>query len=514
MSTDFITFSHVLQIPPINDWINLFFLSGIIFTIIVISEFIRRKLHWAQEVTRKLVHISVGLLLLITPLLLETSFPLLCIAVFFTVFNYIALRKNLLPGIHIDRKNLGTVYYAFSFLLLILFFWEGYKIIIIASMMTMAVGDAAAAITGHSIKKPHSYILIRDQKSWEGSIAMFLVSLVAIYATFLLYPSFVHLQHFNLVYLFFIAVLASIVATAAEALGDRGNDNLFVPLLTAIVLYFLLYGNQYFLIQFITGMILGALVALLSYRLKFLTASGAVSTFLLATVIFGFGGIKWTIPILTFFILSSILSKIGKTTKARYALIFEKGSQRDYAQVYANGGIAGILMISFVLFPAQEIYLYFLGALAAAMADTWATEIGVLVGQKPRLITTFQKVPAGTSGGITLAGLGGALLGATLISLSGIWLYHIGTSRNLPIVFIAVILGGFLGSIIDSFLGATVQIQYQCQKCGKITEKKIHCQSHPTIPITGIFWINNDVVNFLNTVFGSVFVFLILRIFK
>ena len=49
--------------------------------------------------------------------------------------------------------------------------------------------------------------------------------------------------------------------------------------------------------------------------------------------------------ILTFFILSSLLSRLGRSAKARYDLIFEKGSRRDHAQVLANGGIAGALMV-------------------------------------------------------------------------------------------------------------------------------------------------------------------------
>ena len=511
MSADFVTFSHLLESTPLSDWINLLLLSGVIFIIIIIAELIRRRFHWKQETTRKLVHISVGFILLFTPLLLKTSLPLVVIAVFFTIFNYIALRKNLLPGIHIDRNNYGTVYYAFSFLVLVLLFWQSHKIIIIAAMLTMAVGDAAAAITGHSVKKPHIYTLIRDQKSVEGSLAMFLVSLISIFITFLFYPSFTGSEYYNLSYLLFIAVLASIIATAAEALGHSGNDNLSVPLLTGIVLYFLLTNNTYFVYHFAAGMALGGLVSFFSYRIKFLTASGAITTFVLASIIFGFGGIKWTVPILTFFVLSSILSKLGKSIKSQFNLIFEKGSRRDHLQVLANGGMAGFLMIVYILYPKPEIYFYYLGALAAAMADTWATEIGIMVGQTPRLITNFKEVAAGTSGGVTIAGFIGGFLGASFLSFSGIWflpenylLHHV------PVIFFTVIMGGLLGCIIDSYLGATVQVQYQCGGCGKTTEKRIHCKNSSTTVITGITWVNNDLVNFINTVFGSLLVYLIL----
>ncbi|RQW08552.1 MAG: DUF92 domain-containing protein [Calditrichaeota bacterium] len=503
------SFSHLFLKPPASDWLNLLVLFAVIFILILLSEIIRKKLKWRQEVTRKIVHISVGLLLLLTPLLLETSLPLLSIALFFTVFNYVALKKNLLPGIHIDRHNLGTVYYAFSFFLLILLFWENYKIVIIASMMVMAVGDASAAIIGQNIKSPHRYQLIQDTKSLEGSLVMFLVSALAIFMTFILYPPNLATSNHTIFYLFMFSVAAAIIATAAESLGHRGNDNLSVPVITAVVLYFLLSGGRGEHLLFFTGMILGAIAAFLSYRARFLNSSGAVSMFVLATVIFGFGGISWTVPILTFFILSSVLSKVGKSS---HEDLFEKGSRRDFTQVMANGGIAGMLMIIYLFAPSPLLYLAYLGALAAAMADTWATEIGMRIGQQPYLISNFQPVPKGTSGGITPAGLSGALLGSMILVASGVpFMQHFQNARILDIFFI-VTLAGFLGSVVDSLLGATFQVQFRCGICGKMTERMVHCGNERTVMVKGLYWMDNDLVNFLNTISGAIFSLVGLRI--
>jgi uncharacterized protein (TIGR00297 family) len=504
-------FTHVLETPPSSDWINLALLFIGIFILIIFSEVIRKKLHWSQEATRKIVHISVGLLLLLTPLLLKTSLPLVVISMFFTVFNFVALKKNLLRGIHIDRHNLGTVYYAFSFLILVLLFWTDYKIIIIAAMMVMAVGDAAAAIVGHNIRNPHTYHLIRDLKSREGSATMFLVSTVAIFLTFLLYPPNLATSNHPIFYLLLFSLMTAAVATAAEALGDRGNDNLFVPLLTAVVLYFLLSGAELQHFQFLFGMLLGGMVAWSSYKVRFLTTNGSMATFLLASVIFGFGGWKWTIPITTFFLLSSLLSKMGKTS---YEDIFEKGSRRDYLQVWANGGVAGLLMIWEILKPHPYIYLAYLGAMAAATADTWATEIGVRIGRKPRLISTFKPVSPGTSGGVTLGGLLGAMLGALILALTGFgFLAEYQTVERVLIIFL-ITLAGMAASLVDSFLGATVQVQYRCDVCHKITEKRFHCQTNQTVPISGLKWMSNDMVNFINTLTGSLFTLWLLKLFS
>jgi len=501
-------FSHLFEPVPTRDWLIIAGLFAGIVILIALSEILRRWMNWSEEFNRKLVHILVGLLMFFIPILLQTSLPMVLIAAFFTVSNFIALQKGLLKGMHGARHSYGTVYYPLSFLILVLLCWPNHVIIIIASMMVLALGDAAAAIAGESISHPREYILIEDRKSLQGSLTMFLVSGLVVFLILQFYPFLKSAFSIDSPWIaLWFALLVAAITTAAEALGSKGSDNLTVPLFTALVLYFLLNHHLPEIQQFTIGTLLGGVAAIVSYRLRFLTASGAVATFLLAAVIFGFGGWKWTIPILAFFILSSLLSKVGKTIKSRYDLIFEKGSRRDYAQVLANGGIAGALMILYMFYEQAEIYYLYLAALAAATADTWATEIGTLARQKPRLITTFRSVPAGTSGGITWAGLSGALGGAFIIALTG-WMFSNPWSQ---VVLFAVTISGMLGSIVDSYLGATLQVQFSCPSCSKITEKKIHCGNNPTVPVSGLKWMNNDMVNFFNTVSGAVFVYLLIR---
>ena len=191
------------------------------------------------------------------------------------------------------------------------------------------------------------------------------------------------------------------------------------------------------------ALVCGAIAGIISYRLGFLTASGSVMLFLLAAAVFGFGGIKWTIPILTFFILSSILSKISKKSKPEFDLIFEKGSRRDHMQVLANGGIGGLLVIGYHFTGQEMLFWAYLTSLAAATADTWATETGTMIGQTPRLITNFSTVEPGTSGGITPAGLAGALLGALVLAGSGVF-YLTSQSISLWVLFALVVICGFL----------------------------------------------------------------------
>lgn len=489
-------FSHLFDPVPVRDWLMILALFGGILLLIALSELLRRWRGWPGEFTRKLVHVLVGVMMFFIPILLQSSLPMVLIAAFFTLGNWAAIRLHLLQGMHGARESYGTVYYPLAFLLLVLLAWPGQVILIISAMMVLALGDAAAAIVGESLARPREYNLTGDAKSREGTLAMFLVTATVIFLLLRFPPFGVAVPAVSPYQLLLGTLLGAALTSAAEALSRKGSDNLSVPLTCALVLYVLLYRDDAAFRQLLLGSFLGGIAALSFFRLRLLSASGAVATFLLAAVIFGFGGWAWTVPVLCFFLLSSLLSRVGRQRKNRYELIFEKGSRRDYGQVFANGGMAGLLIIVYMFLGEPLIYPLYLTALAAATADTWATELGTLARQQPRLITTLRPVPAGTSGGITFAGLFSALAGALAIALSG-FLYFPANYGWLAVA--AITICGLLGSLIDSGLGATLQAQYRCESCRQITEKTVHCDGQSTRQISGLSWMNNDLVNFIST---------------
>jgi len=254
--------------------------------------------------------------------------------------------------------------------------------------------------------------------------------------------------------------------------------------------------------QLLIGAGLAAAMGLAGWAARSLSPSGAAAAFIVGTLIFGFGGVSWAVLLLTFFFTSSLLSKLFSAKKVILAEKFEKGSRRDWAQVLANGGAGAFLAVAGLLVPQDSWpWLAFAGAVATVNADTWATELGVLSSKLPRLITTREQVPTGTSGGITLAGTLATVSGGAIIGVVG-WLFE----PSYPAVaFLAVVsLAGLTGSLVDSLLGATLQAIYYDPVRKKETERIIVDESgHPAAPVRGRDWMNNDMVNFISSVCGA-----------
>jgi uncharacterized membrane protein len=170
----------------------------------------------------------------------------------------------------------------------------------------------------------------------------------------------------------------------------------------------------------------------------------------------------------------------------------------------------------------------FAGAFAAANADTWATELGVLSRSAPRLITTGKPAERGTSGAISGTGILAAFCGSLVVALLAV-LFWQGRVTGLPVnspewivrLFgaeqptlstaqgllwaLGITISGLLGSLVDSLLGATVQAIYYCPTCQKETERHpLHLCGAPTTLIRGLPWMDNDWVNTICTLAGGV----------
>src|SRR5687768_6127754 len=80
------------------------------------------------------------------------------------------------------------------------------------------------------------------------------------------------------------------------------------------------------------------------------------------------------------------------------------------------------------------------------------------------------KVPPGTNGGISPLGLLASIFGGFLIGLSAIISLELSDScQRYPEILLIASISGLVGSLIDSLLGATVQISKYNERSQKIT---------------------------------------------
>lgn len=263
-----------------------------------------------------------------------------------------------------------------------------------------------------------------------------------------------------------------------------------------------------FTIQLLLGVLLGITMAVGGYSRRALSRSGAVAAAVVGAVTFGLGGWAWGILLVAFFVASSALSFYNPSRKAEVAAEkFDKGSQRDWAQVVANGGWGTILALLAWFNPQPYLFAAFVGAMGTVTADTWATELGTLSTTPPRLVTTGKVVSPGTNGAVSGLGTLAALVGGLFIGTVAYLLTLVGgaTISTFPAFYLPMIAGvsGLAGAFFDSFLGATVQRVYYCPSCQTETERKIHRCGTVTTALRGWAWMDNDMVNFIASVIGS-----------
>ncbi len=457
-----------------GDGLQFLLYLALIGGLVGLSEALHQKGILTQEANRKLVHVGVGLFVSLALFTLHHGWVLAALAGLFVVVNAVGLVSGALRGMHtVDRETWGTVLYPLAVVINTLLLFDHSRALLLATLAPMFFGDALASLVGRR------WPLRRFEslgKSLAGALAMYLVSLVFFWALTPAGPV--------------AALLLALIPTLLELSFTGGLDNLAVPLGNLVFLN--LVPAKVPLTSFAIALLVAGVVAYLALRARALTPDGALVTLVLGTLILAAGGVQWLVPILVFFITSSALTKIFRAKAT-----VKPGESRDGFQVLANGGLAA-LFVTLQAFGVGGIdwFVPYLAALAVVNSDTWSTEIGSTSRSDPRSILFFKKVPKGSSGAVSWIGSLGGVLGSLAVALTALFFGY--TWNTVLLAWGA----GMIGNLVDSLLGATVEVRYRCETCGGVFDVKIHC-NRPTLYVGGLRWFGNNWVNFVASSVGA-----------
>ena len=429
-----------------------------------------------SEDARKVVHIAAGAGALLLRYLLW--WEALVLAGLALAFNLYALPRIAGGTLMRDREPLrqfssGVVLYPLAILVLILVIPSRLDIVA-AAWGILAAGDGMASIIGRRLGGPR--IPWNRQKSVAGSLALFLCGGAA--GAFLCWwcrPAVIPPPYWW--FSIGIPFVAALVAAAVETIPIRLNDNVSVPLSAAAVMWCASLVSEDLAAAAWTAVFsaiplalaANAVLAAIGYAMRTVSVSGAVVGAALGVIVLltvGWGG--WALLLLTFG-LAVVASRLGLRRKTLLGIAEAHEGRRGAGSALANTGVAAVAGLMALLTYAHEPALIaFVAALAASGSDTIASEIGKAFGHRTFLVTNLREVPAGTPGGLSVEGSAAGLLGACVLAGAGV------AAGIIPLdALLAIVVAATAGSLVESVLGATLEA-------------------------AGV--LNNDVLNFLNTV--------------
>lgn len=200
---------------------------------VTVAENINRLVPADAELTRKIVHIGSGNVILLAWWLQIPGGVIIGAAIIASLVALISYFLPILPSINsVGRKSLGTFFYGVSIGILIFCFWHpSQRQYAVIGTLVMAWGDGLAAIIGQRFGT-HKYQIFGNQKSWEGSLTMAGATYLVSYLVLLF-------SGVSLGQTWLISLALAIVATALESFSKLGIDNLSVPLGSAALALYL-----------------------------------------------------------------------------------------------------------------------------------------------------------------------------------------------------------------------------------------------------------------------------------
>ena len=451
------------------------------------------KIGMSKKFTRKIVHILVGFEWCVLNYFFGAGVYFLSVCLFFLILLSLAYKFRLMPMISSDDDNSpGTVYYAvaMSGVAIVACFVRGIMLPFGIAIFCTSIGDGLAGVVGQLVKKYNPKIY--GNKTLFGTLTNVVASALCIVVMNCVFN--MNLKAWHIAAITFFSVTLELVT-------GKGLDNISITWgVTTLTYGLIFYPNMP---QFIIPILLSPWFISLAYKKKALTRGGIIMAVAFDLIIsLALGNFGFTL-LAVFFALAVLIDKFKKHVKSLKSVEdAEKGECRDYMQVIANGFLAAICALMYLISLEQIFIVAFAAAIAEALADTAASGIGVAANKTFDLFR-FKKCTPGISGGMSLLGTFASIVAAYFAAIIGLIFGVLSFNEVMLVAF-----AGFVGAFLDSLLGSLVQEKLKCTKCGKITERALHC-GKPAVHYSGLSFIDNDTVNMLSGFISVLFTVLI-----
>jgi len=215
---------------------------------------------------------------------------------------------------------------------------------------------------------------------------------------------------------------------------------------------------------------------------KLLTPAGLFHAGVLGILIWGSLGWQGYMVVLFYFIVGSLVTRVGMTQKEAEGIAEKRSGARGPENVWGSALTGAVCALGTLVVPALDVepqlitsllLLGYVASFSTKLSDTCASEVGKAYGKQTFLITTLQPVPRGTEGAVSLEGTLAGVVASAAIALVG-WAVGLVDLQGV----VVCVLAAFIATNLESVIGATLQ--------------------------TKLDWLTNEVVNFVNTLLGAI----------
>lgn len=457
-----------------------------------------------RELGRKALHIAMGGFAFLLRWLAPWQAALLALtALLFNGFLLHRLtRRRLLRERELARElSVGILLYPAAVLGLILVFWNRLELAA-ASWGLLAFGDGMATVAGLLVGGPR--LPWNRAKSWAGLVAFVLygtagAALLIVWTQRAVIdaaqrgtpaPSWIGGSFLDdglggallpqPLLLLLGCLVAAVVAALAESLETGVDDNLIVPLAGGAALYGaslveparLIAASGLVAGQLAWGAAVNAALAAAAIAARSVSLSGALWGWVLGSLLFAFGGWRGFLMLLLFFVLGTAATRLGYGRKEALGLAQENHGRRGARHAFANVTTGAVFAFLAVATSYPEVCtLALVAAFATAACDTVSSEVGQAFARRHYLVTTLRRVRAGTDGAVSAEGTAAGAGAALLLATAAWWVGLVS-----PAGAVVVVVSALAGATLESYVGATMQ-RWR--------------------------WVDNELVNFSNTLAGA-----------